>query len=66
MDPLVHNECSKLWRALAQQDVRTKWSWPFMNPVNTESVKDYIAVVKKPMDLRTVKKNLALRPEAST
>ncbi|XP_055893415.1 transcription initiation factor TFIID subunit 1-like isoform X2 [Biomphalaria glabrata] len=33
-------------------------SWPFHNPVNKKTVKDYYTVVKRPMDLTTLLKNV--------
>ncbi|XP_029644075.1 transcription initiation factor TFIID subunit 1 isoform X1 [Octopus sinensis] len=35
-------------------------SWPFHQPVNKKSVKDYYEVIKKPMDLSTLLKNVQL------
>ncbi|XP_055848385.1 transcription initiation factor TFIID subunit 1 isoform X1 [Episyrphus balteatus] len=33
-------------------------SWPFLKPVNKKQVKDYYTVIKKPMDLETISKNV--------
>lgn len=33
-------------------------SWPFLKPVNKKQVKDYYTVIKKPMDLDTISKNV--------
>lgn len=35
-------------------------SWPFHQPVNKKSVKDYYEVIKKPMDFSTLLKNVQL------
>ncbi|XP_037728763.1 transcription initiation factor TFIID subunit 1 isoform X5 [Drosophila subpulchrella] len=33
-------------------------SWPFLKPVNKKQVKDYYTVIKRPMDLETIGKNI--------
>ncbi|XP_032291385.1 transcription initiation factor TFIID subunit 1 isoform X3 [Drosophila virilis] len=33
-------------------------SWPFHKPVNKKAIKDYYTVIKKPMDLETIGKNI--------
>jgi len=33
-------------------------SWPFLKPVNKKAIKDYYTVIKKPMDLETLFKNI--------
>ncbi|XP_032593428.1 transcription initiation factor TFIID subunit 1 isoform X2 [Drosophila grimshawi] len=33
-------------------------SWPFHKPVNKKAIKDYYTVIKKPMDLETIFKNI--------
>lgn len=33
-------------------------SWPFLKPVNKKQVKDYYTIIKKPMDLETISKNV--------
>lgn len=33
-------------------------SWPFLEPVNTAEVTDYLNVIKRPMDLKTMDFNL--------
>ncbi|XP_017030698.1 transcription initiation factor TFIID subunit 1 isoform X2 [Drosophila kikkawai] len=33
-------------------------SWPFLKPVNKKQVKDYYIVIKRPMDLETIGKNI--------
>ncbi|XP_030243749.1 transcription initiation factor TFIID subunit 1 isoform X2 [Drosophila navojoa] len=32
--------------------------WPFLKPVNKKAIKDYYTVIKKPMDLETISKNI--------
>nr|XP_054754406.1 transcription initiation factor TFIID subunit 1-like [Lytechinus pictus] len=34
-------------------------SWPFHNPVNPKKVRDYYKIIKHPMDLETIRKNIA-------
>ncbi|XP_073816142.1 TATA-box binding protein associated factor 1 isoform X2 [Musca autumnalis] len=33
-------------------------SWPFLKPVNKKQVKDYYTIIKRPMDLETIGKNI--------
>ncbi|XP_037823798.1 transcription initiation factor TFIID subunit 1 isoform X1 [Lucilia sericata] len=33
-------------------------SWPFLKPVNKKQVKDYYTIIKKPMDLESIGKNV--------
>ncbi|XP_013119085.1 transcription initiation factor TFIID subunit 1 isoform X2 [Stomoxys calcitrans] len=33
-------------------------SWPFLKPVNKKQVKDYYTIIKRPMDLETLGKNI--------
>lgn len=33
-------------------------SWPFLKPVNKKQVKDYYTVIKRPMDLESIGKNV--------
>jgi len=33
-------------------------SWPFRKPVDKDKVRDYYDVIKKPMDLETVKEKV--------
>ena len=33
-------------------------SWPFLKPVNKKQVKDYYTIIKRPMDLETIGKNV--------
>lgn len=33
-------------------------SWPFLKPVNKKQVRDYYTVIKRPMDLETIGKNV--------
>ncbi|XP_048580387.1 tyrosine-protein kinase BAZ1B isoform X3 [Nematostella vectensis] len=40
--------------------VRNEDSWPFLQPVNTKEVTDYLELVSEPMDLGTIKDNLTL------
>merc|ERR1719253_417435 len=37
------------------------FAWCFRDPVNTEEVKDYLEVIKEPMDLRTIEKRIRKR-----
>ncbi|KAH8381371.1 hypothetical protein KR093_003697 [Drosophila rubida] len=33
-------------------------AWPFLKPVNKKAIKDYYTLIKKPMDLETIGKNI--------
>lgn len=35
-----------------------QWCWPFNQPVDTNIYRDYMTVVKTPMDFGSVKKNI--------
>lgn len=35
-----------------------QWCWPFNQPVDTNQYKDYLDMVKTPMDFSTVKKRI--------
>ncbi|KAK9819648.1 hypothetical protein WJX72_000731 [[Myrmecia] bisecta] len=35
-----------------------KWAWPFATPVDTEKWKDYLNVIKQPMDLGTIQQRI--------
>jgi hypothetical protein len=35
-----------------------KKAWPFINPVKREEVPDYYDIVKKPMDLQTIREGI--------
>lgn len=36
-------------------------SWPFRKPVDTKKVRDYLEVIKTPMDLETILKKVEAR-----
>ena len=42
--------------------MQESWSWIFMHPVSISDVPDYLNVIKKPMDLGKVIKNLGSKP----
>ncbi|XP_062012216.1 transcription factor GTE1-like [Rosa rugosa] len=46
--------------AIFKQITQHKWSWPFMSPVDVESLglHDYYQVIEKPMDLGTVQSQM--------
>lgn len=56
----AHAECVRLLDLLTNKRVQESWSWVFMTPV--KDIPGYEDVVKKPMDLGTVKKNLGSKP----
>ncbi|CAM9459931.1 unnamed protein product [Chrysoparadoxa australica] len=47
-------EMIAIWSNICNSDV----SWPFMEPVDTGVVTDYLEVIKEPVDLRTIKERL--------
>lgn len=55
----AHSECVRLLELLINPRVQESWSWVFMTPVN---IPGYDQVIKKPMDLTTIKKNLGIKP----
>jgi hypothetical protein len=55
----AHAECLRLLELLTNKRVQESWSWVFMTPVQIPGYQD---VIKKPMDLGTVKKNLGSKP----
>ncbi|ETN00367.1 hypothetical protein PPTG_18062 [Phytophthora nicotianae INRA-310] len=55
----AHAECVRLLELLTNPRVQESWSWVFMTPVN---IPGYDQVIKKPMDLGTIKKNLGSKP----
>ncbi|TDH67091.1 uncharacterized protein CCR75_003383 [Bremia lactucae] len=55
----AHSECVRLLDLLTNSRVQESWSWVFMMPVN---IPGYDKVIKKPMDLGTIKKNLGIKP----
>lgn len=58
--PQAHAECVRVLNVLISKKMQESWSWVFMHPV--AGIPGYEDVVKKPMDLGTVKKNLGLKP----
>ncbi|TMW61098.1 hypothetical protein Poli38472_013561 [Pythium oligandrum] len=56
----AHAECVRLLDLLTNKRVQESWSWVFMSPVT--DIPGYHAIIKKPMDLGTVKKNLGSKP----
>jgi len=56
MDPKDLAQCKSILRAL----VREKYSWPFLEPVDPVALElpDYFEIIKKPMDLGTVRNRL--------
>ena len=57
MDKEIHKVCVKLYNQI-RKSTASKVK-VFLNPVNVEVYKDYPQIVKKPMDLGTVKKKLS-------
>ncbi|OWZ24657.1 hypothetical protein PHMEG_000267 [Phytophthora megakarya] len=55
----AHAECVRLLELLTNPRVQESWSWVFMTPVD---IPGYDRVIKKPMDLGTIKKNLGSKP----
>ncbi|KAG6960109.1 hypothetical protein JG688_00009759 [Phytophthora aleatoria] len=55
----AHAECVRLLELLTNPRVQESWSWVFMTPVD---IPGYDKVIKKPMDLGTIKKNLGVKP----
>lgn len=51
-----YTQCSKALHTL----MMNKWAWPFVDPVNPEELQcpDYFDIIKNPMDLGTIRKNL--------
>lgn len=33
-------------------------SWPYRKPVDTKKITDYLDIIKKPMDIETIKKKV--------
>uniref|UniRef100_A0AAV1TTB2 Bromo domain-containing protein n=1 Tax=Peronospora matthiolae TaxID=2874970 RepID=A0AAV1TTB2_9STRA len=56
---VAHLECVRLLELLTNARVQESWSWVFMTPVD---IPGYDQVVKKPMDLGTITKNLGSKP----
>ena len=56
MDKEIHKVCNKLFN-LIRKSTASKVKF-FLSPVNVQQYKDYTQIVKKPMDLGTVKKKL--------
>jgi hypothetical protein len=55
----AHAECVRLLELLTNPRVQESWSWVFMKPVD---IPGYEHVIKRPMDLGTIKKNLGSKP----
>ncbi|KAK1942428.1 SWR1 complex bromodomain subunit bdf1 [Phytophthora citrophthora] len=55
----AHAECVRLLELLTNPRVQESWSWVFMTPVD---IPGYEKVIKRPMDLGTIKKNLGVKP----
>lgn len=53
-------ELMRQFATIFRQVTQHKWAWPFMEPVDVEGLKlhDYYEVIKKPMDLGTVKSKM--------
>nr|KAG5705427.1 hypothetical protein BaRGS_004554 [Batillaria attramentaria] len=49
---------SYIFESIVQKMKAVENSWPFHQPVNKKNVKDYYEVIKKPMDLATLLKNV--------
>ncbi|GAB9474231.1 Transcription initiation factor [Globisporangium polare] len=56
----AHAECVRLLELLINKRVQESWSWVFMTPVT--DIPGYDQIIKKPMDLGTVKKHLGSKP----
>ncbi|CAH0476192.1 unnamed protein product [Peronospora belbahrii] len=56
---VAHAECERLLELLTNPRVQESWSWVFMSRVNLPG---YDKVIKKPMDLGTIKKHLGSKP----
>lgn len=54
------NQLQYLLKTIHKAVTKHKHAWPFDGPVDTKALKlpDYFAVIKKPMDLSTIKKRL--------
>ena len=50
------DQCSEVLEVLFTHEN----SWPFRKPVDKDKVRDYYDVIKKPMDLETVKEKVAM------
>lgn len=50
----------RLFANILRQLMQHKWAWPFMKPVDVEGLRlhDYYRVIRKPMDLGTVRNRL--------
>ncbi|CAI5745995.1 unnamed protein product [Peronospora destructor] len=55
----AHAECVRLLELLTNARVQESWSWVFMTPVD---IPGYEKVIKRPMDLGTITKNLGSKP----
>ena len=49
-------QCNEVLELLFQHEN----SWPFRKPVDSEKVKDYYTVIKRPMDLETVQRKVQM------
>lgn len=48
------SQCDEILRLLRKHEA----AWPFLEPVDTEDIPDYLEVVREPMDLQTIKDKL--------
>ena len=51
-------ECKEIMRELFAKR-HQEFAWPFYRPVDTRVFKDYRSIVKRPMDMGTVRSKLA-------
>lgn len=53
-------ELMRQFGTILRQITSHKWAWPFMNPVDVEGLQlhDYYDVIKKPMDLGTIRNRM--------
>ncbi|XP_068324690.1 transcription factor GTE1-like isoform X1 [Pyrus communis] len=53
-------ELMRQFSAMFRQITKLEWAWPFMDPVDVESLglHDYYQVIEKPMDLGTIKNRM--------
>ncbi|XP_076446577.1 LOW QUALITY PROTEIN: transcription initiation factor TFIID subunit 1-like [Babylonia areolata] len=61
INPLLDDDqvaLSFIFESITQKMKAVENCWPFLQPVNKKNVKDYYNIIKKPMDLSTLHKNV--------